>query len=48
MSSQQAIMELIERPQKGQRHEKRERVDHRKQSEKWDGEYKHVYPCEGQ
>ena len=19
-----------------------------KQSEKWDGEYKHVYPCEGQ
>ena len=30
---------------KGQRHEKRERGDHKIQSENWDGEYKHVYPC---
>ena len=32
---------------KGQRHEKMEKDDHRKQSKKWDGEYKCVYPCEG-
>ena len=25
-----------------------EKDDHRKQSEKWDAQYKHVYPCEGQ
>ena len=33
---------------KGQRHGRMEKDDHRKQSEKWDAEYKHVYPCEGQ
>ena len=31
-----------------QRHGRMEKEDHRKQSEKWDAEYKRVYPCEGQ
>ena len=30
-----------------QRHGRMEKDDHRKQSEKWDAEYKRVYPCEG-
>ena len=44
---QYAIVESSRRLPKGQRHEKREKVDHRQQSEKWD-EYKYVYHCEGQ
>ena len=47
MLPQHAIVELTQRLPKGQRHKKRERFDHRKQSEKWDGEDKHVYTCEG-
>ena len=48
MPSKYSIMKLTWRLSKGQRHEKMERGDHRKQSEKWDDNYKHVYPCEGQ
>ena len=48
MLPQHAIVESTPRLLKGQRHEKRERGDHKKQSEEWDGEYKHMYPCEEQ
>ena len=45
---QHAIVESTRRLLKGQRHKKRERVNHRKESEKRDDKYKHVYPCKGQ
>ena len=48
MLPQHTIMKLTQRLSKGQRHEKTERVDRRKQSEKWDGKYERVYPCEWQ
>ena len=48
MLPEHAIEESTRRLSKAQRHEKRERVDHKKKSENWDGKYKHVYPCEGQ
>ena len=44
---QHAIVELTWRLPKGQRQERMEKDDHMKQSDKWDGEYKRVYPCEG-
>ena len=47
MLSQHVIMESTQRLPKGQMHKRMEKDDHRKQSEKWDGEYKGMYPCEG-
>ena len=44
---QHAIVESTRRRPKGKRHGRMEKDDHRKQSEKWDAEYKRVYPCEG-
>ena len=44
---QHAIVESTRRLPKGQRHKRMAKDDHRKQSEKWDDEYKRVYPCEG-
>ena len=48
MLPQNAIVESTRRLPKGQRHERMEKDGHRKQIEKRDGEYKCVYPCEGQ
>ena len=47
MPPQHMIMESTWRLQKRQKHKRIEKDDHRKQSEKWDGEYKRVYPCKG-
>ena len=47
MRPQHAIVKSTRRLPKGQRHERMEKDDHRKQSEKRDVEYKCVYPCKG-
>ena len=47
MLPQHAIVESTRRLPKEQRHERIEKDDHMKQSEKWDGEYKRVYPFRG-
>ena len=47
MSPQHAIVESTQRLLIGQRHKNNKKFNHRKQSEKWDGEYKHVYSHEG-
>ena len=47
MLPQHVIVKSTQSLSKGQRHERMEKYDHRKQSEKWDGEYKCVYPCKG-
>ena len=47
MLPQHAIVESTRRLPKGQRHERMEKDDHRKQSEKWDGEYKRCTLAKG-
>ena len=48
MLPQHVIVESTRRLPKRQRQKGIEKEDHRKQSGKRNGEYKHVYPCKGQ